>query len=160
MSDKKQNIFLTQKVNQQIYLGADFRNFKDDFRCEIILLQEGDIPALIFVNLDGFFIELSCLDNIVYSIKIPFTYEKNKVALRLTQGELFLQKHTDFLSFLKFLDSNLISWDIDKSSGDRSVVLMVQGNILVEFVFEPDYFYLLAILQQDIEIYKKIAGKE
>lgn len=91
---------------------------------ETISLQEGDIPALMQVELDGLHFELSVLNGIVVGIRCDFEYEPDKLfPIGFAENTLQLGYNTTAAALQAWLNIEGIAYTIEEDNNNINVYI-------------------------------------
>lgn len=129
--------------------AADYRN-----NLEIVTEQEGDIPGIKTLTLNGFAFEITLLDDVILGIQYDFTYEQTDGLFMMVNDEKLPLNHTLVSKDLEnFLVSNKINFDLHESNIEPFTIKL--KNLNSAFYFDNDH-QLFKISVFDMELYRKI----
>lgn len=129
--------------------AADYRN-----HLEIVTEQEGDIPSIKTLTLNGFDFEITLLDDVILGIQYDFTYEQTDGLFMTVNDEKLMLNHTLVSKDLEnFLVSNKINFDLHESNIEPFTIKL--KNLNSAFYFDNDH-QLFKISVFDMELYRKI----
>lgn len=130
--------------------------YRDDLK--IVTEQEGNIPSIKTLTLNGFDFEIISLNEVILGIQYDFTYEQ--------PGELFIKTNDETLSLNgnlvsknleNFLIRNKISFDLFESNVEPFTIKLKNSNC--RFYFDNNH-QLFKISVFDMEFYRKIINNK
>lgn len=121
---------------------------------QVITEQEGDIPGIKILSLNGFDFEIISINEVILGIQYDFTYDNPEELFFKTNDEtLFLHQNLVSKNVEDFLVRNKINFDLFESDQEPFTLQLKNSNS--KFYFD-NHHQLFKISVFDMELYHRI----
>ena len=152
------DFLLFGKLTENIQVGKKI--IAQDKNLELILEQEGDIPALYRFLYTNLVFEVSCIEEIIIGISFKFDdnpkknvfFNDKKHNIKF-KSKMSLKKLTNYIAILE------CNWEIDKvNTRDKTLGLMVGKNANIMYNLDSHHFGMFQIIFFDQKLYTDLSN--